>query len=84
MYLQTSPLYALKGHKSKWLKRRTINNVNDGLKETQNSETGVRELNDSSERNKIEKRKRDKSAKEIMITSQSSSYGPNWAHIFRY
>ena len=34
--------------------------------------------------NKIEKRKRDKSAKEIMITSQSSSYGPNWAHIFRY
>jgi hypothetical protein len=47
MYLKNTALYALKGHNSKELKIRTINNINDGLEETQNSETRVRELKES-------------------------------------
>ena len=43
MYLQNYALYALKGHNSKELEIRTINNINDGLEETQNSETRVSE-----------------------------------------
>ena len=43
MYLQNYALYALKDHNSKELKIRTINNINDGLEETQNSETRVSE-----------------------------------------
>ena len=43
MYLQNYALYALKGYNSKELEIRTINNINDGLEETQNSETRVSE-----------------------------------------
>ena len=82
MYLGTSSLYILKGHKSEELKRRAIYLYKWWAKRNAKLRLKSEIVEWTFKEVRLKKRKRDK-CNHTMIT-HSSFYGPNWAHIFTY